>query len=115
MPSLFAQLKHYSTLVADTGDLAAIQTLKPEDATTNPSLVLKAVQSGQYDATVDASLAAAEGDSIATRIDDACDRLSVAMGAAILQHIPGRISTEVNARLSFNSAASIDKARRLVS
>lgn len=114
MPSLFEQLKHYSTLVADTGDLAAIQTLKPEDATTNPSLVLKAVQSGQYDATVDASLAAAEGDSIATRIDDACDRLSVAMGAAILQHIPGRISTEVNARLSFNSAASIDKARRLV-
>ncbi|MDP2504721.1 MULTISPECIES: transaldolase [unclassified Oceanobacter] len=114
MPSLLEQLKQHSTLVADTGDLTAIQTLKPEDATTNPSLVLKAVQSGQYDATVDASLQAATGDCLEDKIDDACDRLAVAMGAAILQHIPGRISTEVNARLSYQRDASIDKARRLV-
>ncbi|MDP2607648.1 MULTISPECIES: transaldolase [unclassified Oceanobacter] len=114
MPSLLEQLKQHSTLVADTGDLTAIQTLKPEDATTNPSLVLKAVQSGQYDTTVDASLQAATGDCLEDKIDDACDRLAVAMGAAILQHIPGRISTEVNARLSYQRDASIDKARRLV-
>ncbi|WP_221792961.1 transaldolase [Oceanobacter mangrovi] len=114
MASLLEQLKQYSTIVADTGDLAAIQSLKPQDATTNPSLVLKAVQSGQYDALVDSSLQAAVGDSLAAKIDDACDRLSVAMGATIVQHIPGRISTEVNARLSFDTSASIEKARRLV-
>ena len=114
MASLLEQLKQHSTIVADTGDLTAIQKLQPQDATTNPSLVLKAVQSGQYDAIVDASLQAAEGDSLEAKIDDACDRLSVAMGATIVKHIPGRISTEVNARLSFNTDASIEKARRLV-
>ncbi|GGO83507.1 transaldolase [Marinobacterium nitratireducens] len=116
MPNLLEQLKQLSTVVADTGDLDAIRRFAPEDATTNPSLILKAVQSGQYDALLQEILAAAREHSGSPEeaIDDACDRLVVAMGTLILQHVPGRVSTEVNARLSFDTDASIARARRLV-
>ena len=115
MSNLLEQLKKFSTVVADTGDLEAIKRFSPQDATTNPSLILKAVESGQYDALLDKILAARNhNSSLEDAIDDACDRLVVAMGALILRHVPGRISTEVNARLSFDTQASIAKARQLV-
>lgn len=116
MPNLLEQLKQYSTLVADTGDLDTIRRYAPQDATTNPSLILKAVQSGQYDALLDEILHAARdhNGTLDQALDEACDRLIVAMGGLILEHIPGRVSTEVNARLSFDTDGSIAKARRLV-
>ena len=116
MSNLLEQLKQLSTVVADTGDLDAIRRFAPQDATTNPSLILKAVQSGQYDRLLDTIVAQvrARGLPLGDAVDDACDRLVVAMGALILEHVPGRVSTEVNARLSFDTDASIAKARRLV-
>ena len=116
MPSLLEQLRQYSTLVADTGDLDAIRRFVPQDATTNPSLILKAVQSGQYDAQLRDVLTAVRdsGGNLDQAIDEACDRLIVVMGTQILDSVPGRVSTEVNARLSFDRDASIDKARYLV-
>ncbi|WP_458526928.1 transaldolase [Onishia taeanensis] len=116
MPNLLEQLKQHSTVVADTGDLEAIRRFAPQDATTNPSLILKAVKSGQYDALLEEILHAARdhNGSLEEAIDEACDRLVVAMGGLILDHVPGRVSTEVNARLSFDTEGSIAKARRLV-
>ncbi|WP_028671889.1 transaldolase [Saccharospirillum impatiens] len=116
MSSLLEQLKHYSTVVADTGDLASITRFKPQDATTNPSLILKAVQSGQYDSLIDSLTASVQqlGLSGPEAIDELADRLIVAMGQHILAQVPGRVSTEVNARLSFDVDASLKKARRLV-
>ncbi|WP_458526436.1 transaldolase [Onishia taeanensis] len=116
MPNLLEQLRQYSTVVADTGDLDAIRRFSPQDATTNPSLILKAVQSGQYDVLLEEILHTARdhNGNLDEAIDDACDRLVVAMGSLILEQVPGRVSTEVNARLSFDTDASIAKARRLV-
>ncbi|WP_026291924.1 transaldolase [Marinobacterium rhizophilum] len=116
MANLLEQLKQQSTVVADTGDLDAIRRFAPQDATTNPSLILKAVQSGKYDAQVQAILHEVRdhAGTLDEAVDEACDRLVVAMGAMILEHVPGRVSTEVNARLSFDTKASLAKARRLV-
>lgn len=116
MSNLLEQLRQHSVVVADTGDLDAIRRFAPQDATTNPSLILKAVQSGQYNALVDQILrdVLGLGASVDDAIDEACDRLVVAMGKQILEFVPGRVSTEVSARLSFDSEASIAKARRLV-
>jgi transaldolase len=116
MANLLEQLKQQSTVVADTGDLDAIRRFAPQDATTNPSLILKAVQSGKYDRLLDEIVAAARdhNGTLEDAIDEACDRLVVAMGCLILNHVPGRVSTEVNARLSFDRDASLVKARRLV-
>ncbi len=115
MNSLLEQLKQFSTVVADTGDIDAIRCYQPEDATTNPSLILKAVQSGKYDALMEQIL---EGiDQSVSRedlVEEVCDRLIVAMGARILEEVPGRVSTEVNARLSFDREGSLAKARKLV-
>ena len=111
------QLKQYSTVVADTGDLEAIRRYQPEDATTNPSLVLKAVQSGRYDALVDQvirGVLAEQHEDLDQRVRRACDHLTVGMGRAILDHVPGRVSTEVNADLSFDTRGSVDKARELM-
>jgi transaldolase len=116
MSNLLEQLRQHSVVVADTGDLDAIRRFAPQDATTNPSLILKAVQSGQYDSLVDRILDGVRGLelSVEDAIDEVCDRLVVAMGQQILEFVPGRVSTEVSARLSFDSEASISKARRLV-
>lgn len=116
MPNLLEQLKQYSTVVADTGDLDAIRHFTPQDATTNPSLILKAVQSGQYDTLLKEILHAAQNHNgtLDETIDEACDRLIVAMGGLILDQVPGQVSTEVNARLSFDTDGSLAKARRLV-
>ena len=105
------QLRQFSAVVADTGDIEAIARFKPLDATTNPSLLLKAAALPAYASHIDAAVAAASGND---KVGDASDRLAVAIGGEILKLIPGRVSTEVDARLSFDTEATIAKARRLV-
>lgn len=113
MPNQLEQLRDLSAVVADTGDIGAIARFRPTDATTNPSLLLKAASLPAYAGHVDDALANASGDGGA-RVADACDRLAVAIGGEILKLIPGRVSTEVDARLSFDTEATLAKARRLV-
>jgi transaldolase len=108
MTSKLEQLKQFSDVVADTGDIEAIRRYKPLDATTNPSLMLKAAQMESYSPLIDQVLAKTDS------ITDACDHLAVAIGCEILKIVPGRVSTEVDARLSFNTQGSIDKAKRLI-
>ena len=116
MSSLLTQLRAVTTVVADTGELPAIKAYTPEDATTNPSLILKAVASADYAPLLAQVVAAAREQTpvLAEQVIEAADRLIVAIGCEVLQCIPGRISTEVDARLSFDSEATIDKARKLI-
>ncbi|MBN9428715.1 MAG: transaldolase [Burkholderiales bacterium] len=104
------QLKRFTTVVADTGDFNAMRAYAPRDATTNPTLILKAVQAPAYAELLTQTVARHQGESVA----DLCDRLLVRFGAEILSIVPGRVSTEVDARLSFDVEGSIAKARRLV-
>ena len=110
-------LKQYTTVVADTGDIGPIAQYKPQDATTNPSLLLKVAHQPQYRAVVDKALHDAErlGLPDDERTSAFVDRLAVNFGCEILKIIPGRVSTEVDARLSFNVRASIEKARLFIS
>ena len=116
MSSLLQQLRIVTTVVADTGELPAIKAFKPEDATTNPSLILKAVTTPEYAALLDSIVTAARALSsdLSVQTEEAADRLIVAIGCEVLKHVPGRISTEVDARLSFDTAATIEKARKLI-
>lgn len=115
MTSKLQQLKEFTDVVADTGDIEAIRLYKPLDATTNPSLLYKAAQMPQYQDLLTQSLAAAKGISgSAEQIAAACDHLAVGIGLEILKIVPGRISTEVDARLSFDTKASIAKAHHLI-
>ena len=109
MTSKLEQLKQYTTVVADTGDFDAIARLKPVDATTNPSLLLKAAALPRYAEHLRQATAGSGGDA-----GLACDRFAVAVGKDILGVIPGRISTEVDARLSFDSEATLARAHRLI-
>jgi len=111
MTSQLEQLRQLSAVVADTGDIEAIARFRPMDATTNPSLLLKAAALPGYVPLLEASITEASGED---RVGDACDRLAVAIGGEILKLIPGRVSTEVDARLSFDTDATIAKAHRLV-
>jgi transaldolase len=110
------QLKSMTTVVADTGDFEAIKKWQPQDATTNPSLLLKAAKLPQYNALLSGSVAYAQAncETLEQQITTACDHLAVSIGSEILKYIPGRVSTEVDARLSFNTQATIDKARQLI-
>jgi transaldolase len=114
--SSLEQLKKHTVVVADTGDIDAIAEHKPQDATTNPSLLYKAAQMPQYQPLVDEAIAygrsTAKGDH--ELIDAIIDKLSVTFGCRILDIIPGRVSTEVDARLSFHTAATIAKAHQLI-
>ena len=105
------QLREMTVVVADTGDLAAIKEYMPQDATTNPSLLLKVAQDSNYSHFMDDSIAAATDK---TDIDDVSDIFGVKIGCEILKIIPGRVSTEVDARLSFDKEATITKARKLI-
>lgn len=107
-------LRQHSMVVADTGDLEAIQRYQPHDATTNPSLLLKAFELPGYQALIDQELAAVKADTRDQQAEHAVDRLAVAMGSEIAKLIPGRVSTEVAAKLSFDTEASIRKAHELV-
>jgi transaldolase len=110
------QLKQMTAVVADTGDIDAIKRFKPLDATTNPSLLLKAAALPAYQSLVQQAKtwAAKHSGTRAQQLSACTDKLAVAIGAEILQIIPGRISTEVDARLSFDTRAMIEKARRLI-
>jgi transaldolase len=114
--SQLEQLRKFTTVVADTGDIAAMQKYKPEDATTNPSLLLKAAGIPEYAGYITEAVdwAKSQSNSRDSQLTDASDRLSVLIGREILKIVPGRVSTEVDARLSFDTHASIEKARRLV-
>jgi transaldolase len=104
------QLKQYTTVVADTGDFATMAQFLPQDATTNPSLILKAVQKPEYQPLFETAVKAHANESIA----DKMDHVLVAFGLEILKIVPGRVSTEVDARLSFDTEASLVKARRII-
>ena len=110
------QLQQFTTLVADTGDIEAIRAYTPEDATTNPSLLLKAVDLPHYQTLLEQArlYAAAEGGDSQTSLDNACDKLAVLIGQEILGIVPGRVSTEVDARLSFDKNTSIKRAQKLI-
>jgi transaldolase len=110
------QLKAITDVVADTGDIEAIGRFQPLDATTNPSLLLKAAALPHYASLLDAARAwaNAQGGDSATQLANCCDRFAVDVGREILGIIPGRISTEVDARLSFNSQATMERARKLI-
>ncbi|NJK64448.1 MAG: transaldolase [Synechococcaceae cyanobacterium SM2_3_1] len=117
--SLLDQLREITVVVADTGDIRAIETFTPRDATTNPSLITAAAQMPEYQEIVDDTLlqARAQAGSSATAKDVvrlAIDQLAIAFGRKILEIIPGRVSTEVDARLSYDTPATIAKARELI-
>lgn len=110
------QIKQYTTIVADTGDFESIARYKPADATTNPSLILQAAQLLQYSGIVEKSIAYARKKTFDKKeqLSICLDRLSVAFGIEILKIIPGRVSTEVDARLSFDISATVNKAKKLI-
>ena len=114
--SQLEQLKQMTTVVADTGDIEAIAKFQPQDATTNPSLLLKAASLPNYQSLVKDSVewAKTQSDNAEQQVIDAADKLSVLIGLEILKIVPGRISTEVDARLSFDTQASITKAHKLI-
>ncbi|AUT49452.1 transaldolase [Achromobacter sp. AONIH1] len=110
MSSQLDALRLHTTVVADTGDFEAMKALRPTDATTNPSLILKAVQQDAYRPLLERTARDHRGASTA----ELMDRLLVAFGQAILNIVPGRVSTEVDARLSFDTRATVERARSLI-
>lgn len=120
MTNLLDQLKQYTIVVADTGDIGAIEQFTPRDTTTNPSLITAAAQMSQYQTIVDDTLTEArkelgEKAPVTAVVKLAIDWLAVAFGKKILDIVPGRVSTEVDARLSYDTEATIEKARYLIS
>lgn len=116
MSNKLDQLKVMTDVVADTGDIEAIKRFAPLDATTNPSLLLKAAALPHYASLLDQAKqwATAQGGSNAEQLANCCDHFAVDVGKEILAIIPGRISTEVDARLSFDTAGTIERARKLI-
>src|SRR5271157_286995 len=114
--TLLESLRQYTTVVADTGDIEAIARHRPQDATTNPSLLYQAAQMPAYQRLVDEAgeLASERGGGHAEMAEEFIDRLFVLFGCEILKVIPGRVSTEVAARLSFDTEGTIAKARKLI-
>lgn len=114
--SRLAQLRRHSVIVADTGDYEAVRRLRPVDCTTNPSLVLKALALPVYAELVEGELrrATSQGGDVGQRAAEAVDRLTVGVGAALAGLVPGRVSTEVDADLAHDTAATVAKARRFV-
>lgn len=110
------ELKRVTTVVADSGDIEAVRRFKPQDATTNPSLILKAAAIPHYQSLIDDAIqyAVAQGGNHETQIINASDKLAVNIGLELLKHMPGRVSTEVDARLSFDRGLCVAKARKLI-
>jgi transaldolase len=115
-PNQLEQLKKFTKVVADTADFESIKDFKPQDATTNPSLVYAATQKQQYGHLLDEVLKDRKNSGLSgqAQIEDICDHLLVQFGSDILEIVPGRVSTETDARLSFDVEGSINKARRLI-
>jgi len=116
MSNTLESLKSFTTVVADTGDFETLAAYTPQDATTNPSLILKALQKDEYSSVLDEAIAgtADSGISGEARVDLVIDHLLIGFGQKILDIVPGRVSTEVDARLSFDKEATITKARELI-
>ena len=116
MSSKLDQLKNMTVVVADTGDIEAIQAFQPTDCTTNPTLILKAAQMPAYAHLVDEAVqwGRAQGGDQAAVVAGVCDRLAVTFGTELSRIVPGRVSTEVDADLSFNTAASVAKGRAII-
>ncbi|MCC2653861.1 MAG: transaldolase [Microvirga sp.] len=116
MSSKLDQLRAMTVVVADTGDLDAVRRLKPQDCTTNPTLLLKAVETPAYGHIIDEALAwgRSQGGSRESVVAAICDRLAVAFGAELAGIVPGRVSTEVDADLSFDTEATLAKARAII-
>ncbi|NXZ84176.1 transaldolase [Haemophilus influenzae] len=116
MTTQLDSLRQMTVVVADTGDIDAIKKYQPQDATTNPSLILSASVLPQYAPLIDEAVAYAKAQSNdkAQQLIDAEDKLAVNIGLEILKIVPGRISTEVDARLSYNTQATVEKARKLI-
>ena len=116
MTTQLDSLRNMTVVVADTGDIDAIKKYQPQDATTNPSLILSASALPQYASLIDEAVAYAKAQSNdkAQQLIDAEDKLAVNIGLEILKIVPGRISTEVDARLSYNTQATVEKARKLI-
>ena len=114
--NLLEQLKNYTQVVADTGDFQSIEAYKPVDATTNPSLIYAASQDAKYKQLIDDAIAFARKASTDkdVQLAKAMDKLAVNFGLEILKIVPGRVSTEVDARLSFNTEATVQKAREII-
>jgi transaldolase len=114
--NLLESLRRYTTVVADTGDIDAIQELRPQDATTNPSLLYQAAQMPRYEHLLDEAIqhALQAGTDRAARAEAFMDKLLVSFGCEILKIVPGRVSTEVDAGLSFDIDGTVGKARRLI-
>jgi len=104
------QLKQFTTVVADTGDFQSIKAYAPQDATTNPSLILKAVQKPEYRPLLEKAVSESNGASV----EDIVDHLLIAFGTEILKFVPGRVSTEIDAALSFDTEATVAKGRELI-
>ncbi len=104
------QLKQYTTVVSDTGDFQSIAQFLPQDATTNPSLILKAVQKPEYQPLFESTVKAHQGEAVG----DVMNHVLVAFGLEILKLIPGRVSTEVDARLSYDTHATVEKAQKVI-
>ena len=115
--NLLEQLKIFTQVVADTGDFASIEAYRPTDATTNPSLIYAASQDEKYKSLIDDALSFAKKSSTDknVRLSKAMDKLAVNFGLEMLKIVPGRVSTEVDARLSFDTEATVKKARELIS
>jgi transaldolase len=111
MPTQLEQLKSFTTVVADTGDFESMKAFTPQDATTNPSLILKAAGLPAYEKLVDRAIAEAGADA---SLDDVIDLLLVTFGQEILKIVPGRVSSEVDARLSFDTAGTIKRAHHII-
>ena len=116
--SALDQLKEFTTVVADTGEVSAINQFKPQDATTNPSLIFKAAQLPEYSSLLDKAIAYAKANkdvkTDGERLDLAMDCLAVQFGAEISKIVPGYVSTEVDARLSFDTEQTVERARRII-
>ena len=110
MATSLDQLKTLTVVVADTGDFNAMRAYAPRDATTNPTLILKAVQKPEYRGLLEQATAKYKGEGV----ESMCDRLLVRFGLEILAIVPGRVSTEVDSRLSFDTEATVQRARRLI-
>lgn len=116
MPSKLDQLRAMTVVVADTGDIEAVRRLKPQDCTTNPTLLLKAAETPAYAHLVDEAIAWGKGQSGVREavVNATCDRLALNFGTELTGIVPGRVSTEVDADLSFDTQATLAKARSFI-
>lgn len=114
MTNQLESLKRFTTVVADTGDFEAIEQYSPQDATTNPSLILKTIQIEKYQPLLLESLKWAKANHPQNIVEAASDKLAVVIGSKLLDQVPGLVSTEVDARLSFNTMATVEKAKTLL-